>query len=133
MCYETTEKFDLNQHRINHLADRLDSLRYDKTNELLVKYGMTDDDAPVTLEQFIKRIQDGKFKVPEDKLDKNWYYNLGNTFRWRDPSVKEDEEGYKKAYAILRKAFLETTDIINIKDADEGLKAVQEFEKRKFN
>lgn len=112
--------------KIYYLQTRVNTIDYTKDQELRKQFGLVDDDAPRSAVEFVKRIQDGKFTL-KDGADKN-AYRPSEYIRWRDPSVKEDKDGYVVAENALRKMVQATVDIVNIKSADDGLTAVQALE-----
>lgn len=120
--------------RISHLRDRAESVFFTHQRNLQKKFGLVDDDAPMTANELIQRIKDGKFVIPEGKGDTRYYsgYNGTAMIEWRDPAVKKDRKGYDEAEKVLNKAVTELTDKIEILDPVESLKALQEFEATEF-
>lgn len=137
MCYEcdgpntgqTTE-----DRRINYLELRLSDADSEKHMALRKQFGLEDDDAPATFNDFLDRLTKGKFVYPEDKRNNRmWPYHIVDKIRWRDPELKEDRIGFEAAKEKKDKLVTETTDIIRIKTPEEGLKALQEFESATLN
>jgi hypothetical protein len=113
--------------KINYLYDRANSVFYKKADELPRLFGLSDDAAPRTVSDFIKRIQDGMFTIKdESKKDvEGYFYRPIEGIRWRDPSVKEDTAGHKAAMEALNTAYQDTKDTIAIGTPAEGLAAVK--------
>lgn len=122
---DTTEK-----DQRKYLERRLWDVMYTIKVGLKKQFGLNDDEAPQTAEDFITRIKDGKYTVDADKMKKEAWstYDLVRYIRWRDPSVVEDMDGYKAARAALDAEVTRVTDIIKIKTPAEGLEALQAFE-----
>lgn len=122
---DTTEK---DQRR--YLERRLWDVMYTIKTGLKKQFGLTDDEAPTTAEDFIARIKDGKYTVDAEKLKKETLgtYDLIRYIRWRDPSTVEDKDGYAAARDALDAEVTRVTDIIKIKTPAEGLDALQAFE-----
>lgn len=120
--------------RIAHLRDRAESVFFTHQRNLQKKFGLVDDDAPLTANELVQRIKDGKFVIPEGKGDTRYYsgYNGTAMIEWRDPAVKKDRKGYDEAEKVLNKAVTELGDKIEILDPVESLKALQEFEATEF-
>ena len=121
----STESSDRDQR--HYLIDRMYTIYYTAKTALQRKFGLMDDEAPVTLADTVKRIQDGQFVIPEKYGDKNTYGSL-SYIRWRDPKAVEDKAGYEAAKADLKKAFTKVEDTIRILPPADGLKALQDFE-----
>ena len=119
---DTTEK---DQRR--YLLDEL--YRAYETAKLALqrKFGLADDEAPVSLMDTIKRIQDGLFVIPEKYKDKNTYGSL-SYLRWRDPKTVEDKAGYEAAKAPLKAARTNTERQIKIFSPEKGLQSIIDFE-----
>lgn len=114
--------------KLNHLSNRMSTAFSTKKQELAKKFGLMDDDPPMTAKDLIARITAGKYVVAEDKMTVS-AYEPTRFFTWRDPSVKKDEEGFKAAEVALRKARTAAEDIIVVmSDEATRLKALQDFE-----
>ena len=116
--------------KINYLSDRANSVFYKKADELPKQFGLSDDAAPRSVSEFVKRIQDGKFMYKDEtkKDTEGYFYRPYEGIRWRDPSVKEDNAGHKAAYEALSAAYQDTKDTIAIGTPAEGLAAVKTLE-----
>lgn len=117
-----------------YLTHRTKKVRGEKSFELPKLYGVRDDDAPSTPEEFVKRIQTGMF-ILRDNKDCEFYdsYDFGSHVSWRDPAKKADKEGLEKAEKLLRADYEDTMDQIMVKDAETGLKALQDFESKTYH
>jgi hypothetical protein len=133
MYYDGENKFDLNLHRIEHLSERLSDINAKKWMEGQRFFGLADDSPPMTVKEMLDRITSGKYILNAEKYGEQNPCYLTRYIRWRDPAVKEDKEGFKVFEEKLSKATTDTRDIINIKDADIGLKALQDFEAATFH
>lgn len=119
---DTTEK---DQRR--HASNRIYSIYESKKDALRKQFGLTDDAAPETAADFIKRIQDGKYTVDKEKMDKKTY-GPERYIRWRDPSRVEDNAGYEAAKALLKAAYTKAEDKIALGAATDLLAAVETFD-----
>ena len=120
-----TDTTDKDQRR--YLKDQL-YYAYDKAKTALQrKFGLIDDEAPVTLADTIKRIQDGLFVIPEKYKDKGTYGSL-SYLRWRDPKAIEDKVGYEAAKAPLKTAYTTVERQIVIFTPEKSLEALIAFE-----
>lgn len=124
-CSETTPEFNLDEARIEHLRSRVRMIERTKYHALERKYGILDDDKPVGAEALLARIASGKYTLVEDSL---WGVQGHKKFRWRDPSVKEDYEGFKVATDTMDKQGTDVIDAIMVLPAAEALVKVQAFE-----
>lgn len=116
-----------------HLRDRLRTVKYETQAKLRKDFGLDDDEAPRTPKELAERLASGKFIVKHANDEKQpSLYSVSSYIRWRDPAVKEDQAGYDKAKEKLSKAYTEAKDVIIVKSPEEGLKALQGFEKAKF-
>lgn len=96
----TSDSVERDQRR--HLRAKAAAGFYDKKYAAKKQFGLVGDDTPETMGEMIARIQAGKFVLAEKNKDK---YATTGYIEWRDPSVKEDKDGYKAARADLAKAF----------------------------
>lgn len=133
MCYDCdiTPKTDLTRAR-EYLSERLEGLQYTRRNDERKYFGLTDDDFPKDMEEFVKRIQDGKFVLPEKYKDRS-VYNAADHIRWRDPAKKEDKAGFEAAADRIDKAENEARDIIWTLTEKDGLEALRAFEAKTFH
>lgn len=117
-----------------YLSARLMTLAKNKEPDLLRNFGLTDDKAPMTFDEAVQRIKDGKYTVVEQYSGNtaNGYYGLDSAIRWRDPAKKEDKPGYDAAKKLMAAAVTDTQDAIMIKTPDEALAAVKAFEAMTF-
>jgi hypothetical protein len=145
-CYKTyywvNPKGDNNVENIinterTYLTNRLNEIERDKKHDLQRQYGLEDDKAPKTAAEFVDRIKKGLFVVRKpERFEEEGLYSATDAFsrstRWRDPSVKEDKEGFKKAEEKLNKVFKEALDTIKILPSVDGLNALKDFETQSF-
>ncbi len=116
----------------SYLAERLFEEQDQKVHEARKHFGLADDNAPADIGEFVKRIQDGKFVVPEKYKEKNWYY--ANEFiRWRDPAKVEDNDGMTAARKMIEDAATETRDTIKVLPETDGLAALRAFKAKTFH
>lgn len=129
------EMNSIEQNRIDYLQGRVYSVFREKNHELERSFGLRDDGRPRTAKEIVERIQSGKFVLPTKKSSEDCDCDdcLTAAIRWRDPSVKEDEESYKKAFKMLESARTKVEDTIMLGEPKAGLEALQEFEARSFN
>lgn len=130
---------------INHVSDeqkqreyligRLDEIFRTKNSDLEVVFGMKEV-RPRTVNELIEFISKGKYELRDGYLDTPDWYSMDSFlcyFDWKDPSIKNDPEGYKAARKVMDLARTETQDCIKIKSPEAGLDAMQAFEKRTFH
>lgn len=123
---------DLNQKQ--YLADRLSKTFTTKKEAMKTTFGLVDDKAPKTPKELAERIKAGLFTMPCYANDEaefgDWCSprDLVGYFTWRDPAVKKDEDGFKKAIADLSTAKDKALDLIMVKDAEAGLTALEAFQ-----
>lgn len=115
-----------------YLLDRLRDVNYAKERALSKQFFLTVDQ-PETLKDFLDRIKNGQYTLPDNIYnDKdNRYWNVIDFFYlvdWRLPDQKADQTGYKKAKNVLDEQKTKVKDTIMIADPADGLKALQEFE-----
>ena len=123
---------ELPAQQMNYLLARLTNLSYTKASELRKDFGLTDDPFPETPKELLARITEGKYVLPKESEDKSSFCPL-DYIRWRDPAKLEDKEGYKAADKLFQVDYTTTKDQIWVKDLDTGLKALQDFEAKKYN
>lgn len=90
------------------------------------KFGLVDDDAPETIKDFFARVAAGKYVIKE-KYEEMSAYNFISYVQWRDPSVKEDKDGYKAARADLDKEHSALELRIAILPIADALTAVETY------
>lgn len=131
MCYASAATINVadntEKDQRKYLKSRLYDAFYEKKADAKRKFGLVDDKAPANAEELIDRIKNGKFTVTPKEQRSRWEGPF-EAIRWRDPSVKEDKDGYEAAKAELEKAFKEAEDVIVIKTPSEGLDAVKAFQ-----
>lgn len=115
-----------------YLSYRLNSVSDSLQRKARVHFGMADEDAPETWEQFIARIQSGKFLIKESYKDKCWAYDSYG-IRWRDPAKVADNAGYQATYAKIMADMRDVEDVIAILEPADALKAVKEFEAKTYH
>lgn len=123
------------------LAETLRDLYWTKrhSDDLRRAFGLMDDEAPKTVKERKARIAAGKFIVDFDYDDEDFdedeeHYGLGRGhIRWRDPAVKEDQAGLSAVQKLIDAENTKTQRIIQIKDADTGLAAIEAFETKTFH
>lgn len=123
------------------LSDILFDLYWSKRNssDLRRAFGLMDDDAPKTIKERKARMAAGKFTIDFDYDDDDFeededHYGLGRGhIRWRDPAVKEDQAGLAAVQKLIDAENTKTQRIIQIKDADTGLAAIEAFEAKTFH
>jgi hypothetical protein len=117
-----------------HLRSRLRAVKYEVIERLQKDYGLTGDDRPKNAKELAERLASGKFVVRgANDEDQKELWSLSSVIEWRDPKVTKDEAGFKAAAEKVKKAYVEAKDQIVVKTPEEGLKALQGFEKAKFN
>lgn len=124
------------QTKIQYLRERARDIRDVLDRALRVQFKLGVDAGPQTEAELIKAIQDGKFTMDEEKVKKNAKYVKENGYAYGGPLYGivftdfpgADKEGFKVAYDAMKAEYQKIKDIINIKDADTALDAVQAFE-----
>ena len=106
------------------MVERLQMVKDEKNKDLRQKFGLEDDDAPKTAEEFLKRIEDKQFKLREKTA---WSTTFWERVQWRDPAKEVDQEGYNAAYEELMDIFANTMDEVVVLPEAEGLTALNEF------
>lgn len=115
------------QVQMDFLRGEARNARNTVNSKLLKQFGLIGDDAPATVEELIKRIQDGKFAVDDENKKRRAYYAL-DYISWRDPSIKKDQAGFDAANDLLSAKYSATKRAIMTQGADAGLKAVLDLE-----
>lgn len=132
---EETMTFNLDQTRLDHLTRRLFVANGNQDLKLRQHFGLEDDNRPATAKEFVQRIKDGKFTLRDEDSEDCYYTDADFAYniRWRDPSVKEDKDGYTAAKKNMEAAYNAAKDQIYISSPEAGLKALQEFESATFH
>lgn len=112
----------------SYLERRMYDVTSTKEMDLRKKFGLMDDEFPKDPFDLVKRIQDGKFVLPEKNETAVYWDCPLNYITFRDPAIKKDQEGFNEAYKDLRVKKTEIKDIIAIKTPEEALSAIQAFE-----
>lgn len=118
---------NLESHRISYLNSRVSELGYVKEQALRKTFNLDNDPAPETAEDFVARIQAGKFTL-SDETKKKTVYDPARYITWRDPAVKADKDGFAVAVKVLESATQSARDVISQMDAIARLAALKEFE-----
>ena len=118
----TTEAQDQRKYLARRLEEVYDILRY----PLEAKFGLADDEAPTSAKEFKERIEAGQFTFREHK-DGRYFYWM-DAIKWRDPSKKEDKEGFAAACKDLKAKKQAALDIIKIDEPKAGLDAIKALE-----
>jgi hypothetical protein len=129
----SSKPFDPTAVARQHLEMRLSEYACEKRNDLEKAYGLIDNPRPDTAQQLIDYITKGQYIVPEDKKNARTWGVPTEWFRWRDPSIKEDRDGFEKASDALYEARDAAEDTIIVKGPDAGLDAVNAFKAQTFN
>lgn len=117
----------LDQNKIRYLDDRMYQVNCEKIIDLRRHFGYADDDAPMTKEDFVERVKNGKFEWPEDEEFSEFSNPLYN-LRWKDADKKKDITGLTKARERLSAKYDHFRDIIKVCSPEVGLKALREFQ-----
>lgn len=113
--------------KVNYLRERAYMASDKKYASLNEKFHMIMPGPPKDKAEAERRLKAGEFGFYDWEERK---FSFRDQFYWADPN--RDQEGFDKAAAKLDKTFQDLMDIINIKSADDGLKALQEFEATEF-
>ena len=144
MCKSVkSEQWSKEQEATTHLLGRLRGATDKKRKELELQFGLVDDKFPKTMQELVDRIQKGQFVLTDkgkarDKLacdnTRVWLGDLEDKelFRFRDPKKAEDKEGFEAAIKRRDEAYTKAMSIILVKSPEEGLAAVEDFEKQSF-
>lgn len=111
----------------SYLTRRLNDAAFEKSKVASRAYGLTEDEAPKTVKDFIKRIQDGQFVLHEKYEDQSAVY-AWKYISWQDPKKVVDKEGFEKFSEVMAAKRIAVQDTIQIAEPKDGLKALQEFE-----
>lgn len=118
---DTTEK-----DQRGYVADRLRTIRYEKSAALEKQFGLIDEEAPKTPAAFVQRIADGMYTIDKERMDKQTYRPM-DYIRWRDPSVVEDKEGYKAAIEKMEVAYRTAKDAAVLSPIADAKTAMDTF------
>jgi hypothetical protein len=116
-----------------YLTRRLDDIADQKSGDLYVFFKLDPVASPRTFTEFVDKIKSGDITYEgKDKDMKHWsMYSLLDSIRWsKDPA---DHEGYNAATKKLSDERTKVQDTISILSPEEGLKALQAFEAKKFH
>jgi hypothetical protein len=125
---ERTRKFFLND---------LEVTVCNKRGEARKHFGLEDEDAPSTFEDFISRIKEDKWTVNSRFKDRTAakhefnVYNVNSWIRWGN--IKEDHAGYVKAMDALDKASTSVERLIRVVPLENLPHIVEEFENTTFH
>ena len=107
-----------------YMVERMEMIKDEKVLDLRRRFGLEDDEAPRTAEDFLKRIEDKQFKLREKTA---WLPSFWDRVQWRDPAKELDQDGFNKAYEELMEAFANTMDEVVVLPEVDGLAALNEF------
>lgn len=120
------------QDQRKYLERRLQDVYSQKRDGLEAAFGLVDDEAPNGPGELSERLKEGKFTIRGLDKDKGAtqfnYWCWFDLIQWRDPSRKEDAEGFKKAVDELKALRQKSLDSIKIEDVKAGLDAVKALE-----
>lgn len=124
----------------DHLVCRLNDIKYQRREVLRTQFGLDELPRPKTPAELVEYIKTGKyvFKHEEDLEDDDFgssefYYSPWRYIQFRDPEVKEDRAGYEKACKALEKLYDDTKDEIIVKNPEDALAALRQFESTSIN
>jgi len=115
----------------DYLDTRLHNIYSEKEREYENVFGLRDDPFPMTVQETIDRIKEGRFKLEKDSGE-NSRYDFFDYVQWCDPKIERDDKGYQEVWERVRKAFHKTKDIIMLSDNATSLKAVYAFQETDF-
>lgn len=115
------------------LSYRVDHVASEKDNEARHFFGLVDDGYPSTAGDLIARITGGKYMVASDKMDTETYGSPTRYIRWRDPAVKEDQNGYKAALDKIEAAQEIVNDMASFAPLADAFKAFNDFKAATFH
>lgn len=125
---DASQGYSVERESRSHLRSRLQSMLYAKDHELEIKFGIRGGDKPATLNEMIKAIKDGQYRIDNDHGDEPVYY-YQDYIIWGDPSIKKDQLGYKAAYKLMKDKYDSAMDSIEVLSSVEGLAALNDFSK----
>lgn len=124
----------------DHLVCRLNDIKYQRREVLRTQFGLDELPRPKTPAELVEYIKTGKyvFKHEEDLENDDFgssefYYSPWRYIQFRDPEVKEDRAGYEKACKALEKLYDDTKDEIIVKNPEDALAALRQFESTSIN
>lgn len=133
MRFLDMDEMDGSDDKLGYLSGRSYNVFSEKRHDLQKKYGLIDDTDPRTPKDLIDRLASGKFTVSQENMNRDHYSPIC-LFKWRDPNLKQDYEGFNKAEAALKALRTKAEDIIVVMSDDAArLKALQEFESATVN
>lgn len=118
----TTETQDQRKYLERRLQDVYDR----KRSPLEAQFGLVDDEAPSSVEDFKKRIEDGAYTFRTG--DRYRYWHWSDKIQWRHPDRKQDSEGFEAARKELKVEKQKALDIIKIDEPKAGLDAIKALE-----
>lgn len=119
-----------------YLLKRTDEVRRSKLSKVYQTYNLEPVAGPLTLNELVQRIKDGKFTIKNNAGDKQSNYNGGfmlaydSNFSWG--TVAPDESGAQKARDAIEVAATKSRDAIVAGDSAAGLAAIQAFDSQTF-
>lgn len=125
----------------DHLVSRLNDIKYQRREVLRTQFGLDELPRPKTPSELVEYIKAGKYVLKheedlEDDCDfssSEFYYSPWRYIQFRDPEVKEDRAGYEKACKALEKLYDDTKDEIIVKNPEDALAALRQFESTTVN
>jgi hypothetical protein len=126
-CYveSSTPKTDAQMQR-NYFTQRISGIRFSKTVDLQRQFGLMGDPAPETFDDFVSRINAGKFYFEKESNKKNRWWR--DYIEWRDPAVQKDEAGFEAAMKAFRVEEEKAADAVMALPAADAMAAVQALE-----
>jgi hypothetical protein len=125
----TSDSIERDQRKF--ISSRLYDTLYARKHDLKRQFGLADDDMPTTAKEMLERVQAGKFVLPE-KWNDAGAYSFFNVVRWRDPSLKEDKDGYNEARKSLLAAYESAEEAAKLLPIADATKAMQDFKNWKY-
>ena len=127
---------DTEKKQRRYLKERLYEIYSDKKEDARDKFLINEPKGPITLDDFLDRIKNGKFTINDDlkkKLNdpkRAWAdpHDITCAIRWRTEDQQPDQDGYDAWKEEFRKKKQATLDIIEVMPVADGLKALQDFE-----
>lgn len=120
----------------SYILERTFSVQRQKDLALEEFFNLRDDARPMSPEDLIKRIQDGKYVLEsKDEFDDEDEFCFSNNFdrlHWRDPAKVRDQVGYKAAEKNLKEAVQKLQDKARLYTIAEATKAFEEFQATDF-
>lgn len=110
------------------LRDALYTAFRAKVSDAKKKFGITGDESPESMKEFIARIKAGKFVLREEFED---CYPSASYFDWRDPASKKDKDGYKAARAKLETEYADLGLRVSIIPVEKALAEIESYKTSK--